>query len=174
MYKITVLFFCLLFSMIFSSIAYAGNLYKCVGADEIANYTNKKIEGSSCTFVGATGPGEKWEKSSIYNEELQVWIHKKSKTTPSEIKVWVLYNYSASQYHDQLKKSYSSIKSLETYNCQDQTTKTFEMHYYSESNGAGDVVGGYTWKEPLSSNIIPDTIGDSVSSFVCNSKKVIK
>ncbi len=46
----------LTFLLIAAAPAAAGNLYKCVGSDEIPNYTNKKIPGANCVVVAKTAP----------------------------------------------------------------------------------------------------------------------
>jgi soluble lytic murein transglycosylase-like protein len=45
-----------MFLLLMTGQAHAGNLYRCVGSDGIPNYTSKKVTGASCVVVAKTKP----------------------------------------------------------------------------------------------------------------------
>ncbi len=104
--------------------------------------------------------------SVIYGDKQSI------RTQGNSVKLWLKWVYDTPQEveHTYPVKKYTSTKSLDVYNCQDRTSTTLQTVRYSED---GSVVDSQIWKDLKSaySEIVPDTIGESILDYVCLRKK---
>jgi hypothetical protein len=106
------------------------------------------------TKVG-TGPGSVYyiDKSSVI----------KSGTGQ---KAWSLVSYAKDQSTAD-GKSYSSVKALHLYSCEERTTTLLSEVFYPDSMGKGATVQTFKYEKFSAEDIIPDSSTDIALGVVC-------
>jgi surface-adhesin protein E len=86
-------------------------------------------------------------------------------------KAWISYNQSQPR---QLEgefpaKYYSSLMSLQYFNCDERTTSTAQLVYYSEMYGSGEVVKQFNNRLNASNfvDVVPGSFDEGALDFVC-------
>jgi hypothetical protein len=85
-------------------------------------------------------------------------------------RMWDLMEHSIVQTHTGL--TYMSAKSLQAYNCREETSTIISIILYSGSMGKGNVVYTYTWQESewKWSPVAPDSIYEVLWKIACGKK----
>ena len=96
--------------------------------------------------------------------------------TQHHVKAWTKWVYSSPQELEATypKKTYQSEKLLEAYRCQEGTTAPLQRVFYSPDGG--DVVHSLKYSNLVTdySEIVPDSMGETIFNFVCTTVRKSK
>lgn len=115
-----------------------------------------------------------WVYVAHMSENSTVLIDRQSiRPAGDKLKAWILYNYSELQKNPFLSyddtKKYKSTKQLYYFNCRERTSVPVQFAFYDDELGNGKGVYSLSL-DPLKvtySDVIPDTIGESLINLVC-------
>ena len=101
-------------------------------------------------------------------EGVTVYVDKSSITFDKKIrKAWVMFSYEK-PIKDNKGIEYNQAKDLAKYNCSNFTVAYLQSNTYMGT----EVISSYTYlpNRISFSDIVPDSFGESISKFVCNTK----
>jgi hypothetical protein len=156
------------------SIGTAQLVYKCANEDGTREFRNTGTT-TGCLPVDASGIAEgKWR--AVYADaNVGVYVHQSSLARTGKYKkAWVMWNYAAGQKTvDHPVSAYQSAKWLEYFSCEERASANVQAIYYSGFAGTGDSVRSYKYTVgPTSfSEVVPDSVGDTVLNYICDDGK---
>ena len=122
-------------------------------------------------FVSANAIAAEWLRVGS-NSESVLYLDYSSIVKKGEwIKAWVMWDFYKGNMIPIYGNSRLSTKTLEYYNCYENTIAVVQIVLYTKHLGGGESFGKQTNYSPVFDEVVPDTVGETMQVAVCNEAK---
>jgi len=111
-------------------------------------------------LVGELSNGDQWY---IETESLR--------RKANSVECWVSTNFAQPQTENNSNKIYQSNSAFCSYDCDNWTTRAYDLIYYSEKNRSGEVVRSLTDEKGFQTRVVPGSISEALMKFACKLSK---